>query len=268
MPSHRSLLTLATALLLTACSAGNPHAGQLAVTPLAGASAGRSVELDINGPGDLARNGHILTDAGAELWSGGHILTDAGAELVSDQGASLGFQVMDAKASFAPVARAGVQLLKLDGTPVGAPVAADDQGVVHLTNVPGGQPLSAVAAFKTGGKVYRLATVLSPDTQMAPVFVDPINTLVEARVRDILGPNPNVSMASMTFQRLKQVWMIANAAGVTVDSKDLEAGQSDEQLLAKLTALWQQAIDSKITSPEDKATIESFVSDLHAARSK
>jgi hypothetical protein len=126
--------------------------------------------------------------------------------------------------------------------------------------------LTAVATFKVGAKTYRVATVLAPGKTDAGVEVDPINTMVEARVRQIVGTNDKV--AAMTFTKLKRVWSICNGANITIAKEDLEADKTPEQITDRLTAVWKEAIDSKVTDQSEKDEIKAFMTELTAAVKK
>lgn len=253
-------LALAVALALVAgCQA--TAGGEISITQAGKATKAtakvRSIEVKVVAPAQLATaGGNILTDAGAGLIKGGQILTDAGAGLVSRRGL---FAAID---QFKAVKAAGVQAVGLDGKAIGGVGATDEDGGVRLADLPVGKAVSVIAAFKTGGKVYRLAATLGGDAFDGTLLLDPINTMVEARVRDLLRGK---EAPAITNARLKRVWGICNKAEITLDPKDLEAGRPLAELTAALNGAWQAAIDAKVTSAAEKAEIAAFIAELDAA---
>jgi hypothetical protein len=246
------------ALALAGCTAKAPQA-VLTHSAAVATAAARTFEVSVRAPKELGAGGAILTDGGVGLIRGGQILTDGGVGV--DQPAK--FFLADELAQVLPVGGAGVQAVAFDGTPVGGPVAADAQGTARLVDVPDGQPLTCFAAFRTGGKVYRLAAVIASGSLGGPVMLDPINTMVESRVRQLLGGKQRSE--ALAPDRLKRVWSICNAAGVTLAPADLEAGVAPEVAAEKLNQAWTTAINSQVTSEAEKAEIQAFVAALKAA---
>lgn len=243
----------------------------------------REVALAVTGPGELAAGGSAIAGTGgASLFNGGQIVAAGGGNLVAAGGGNLvaagggnlvaagagnlrltpSFRLTADEPRFLAVKGAGVQLVSLDGKPVGKPAEVDDTGLVTLKAVPDGKPLTALAAFQVGEKVYRLAVVVPTGSPEGSLMVDPINTMVEARVRDILGTDGQA--AALTGKKLQRVWDICNDAGVTVKPADLEAAD-DASTRAALTRVWQEAIDAKVTSAEAKQEIKDFMAELKQA---
>ena len=162
---------------------------------------------------------------------------------------------------FSDVAKASVQLFDLNGKPEGNIATAGEDGKVVLKAKD--KVLRAVANFTVGGKTYRVATMLGAGNSDTKFEVDPINTMVEARVRQIVGTNE--SLATMTMPKLARVWTICNNADITVAKEDLEANKTPEQIMERLTAVWKEAIDSKVTSQAEKDEIKAFVTELQDA---
>jgi hypothetical protein len=138
----------------------------------------------------------------------------------------------------------------------------DAKGEVALRGVADGKPLTAIVAFQVGEKVYRLAVVVPPGKVEGTLMADPINTMVEARVRDLIGADGK--LPALTAGRLARVWTICNDAGVTVKADDLaelDPAKSQDALMR----VWKEAIDAKVTSAEQKQEIKDFIADLEAA---
>ena len=233
--------------------------------PVAAAPKLRSQAVRVVAPIELAvGGGKILTDGGAGLIRGGQILTDGGAGLVAKFALRGAFTLQAATDKFAVVQAAGVQALGLDGQPIGAVGSTDAEGGVTLADLPADKTISVIAAFKANGKVYRLAASLGADDLGGTLQVDPINTMVEARVRDILGAQGGSAL--VTNDRLKRVWTICNKADITLAPAELEAGRSVAELTASLNKAWTAAIDAKVTTASEKAEIQSFMADLAALK--
>lgn len=268
----RRIATLALCALLAGCQAAAQ--GQITLTPGAKGPAKptvakvRAVEVKVVAPGQLASAGgaSILTDGGAGLIKGGQILTDGGAGLIRAADAALPrFGLLDALATFKPVKAAGVQAVGLDGKAIGAVITTDDQGGAKVEGLPQDRAVSVFAAFRTGGKVYRLAATLGADAFDGTLMLDPINTMVEARVRDLLK---GAHAPTITNARLKAVWGICNKADITLTPEELEAGRSLAEITETLDKAWKAAIDAKVTNEAEKAEIKSFIADLEAAGAK
>ena len=242
----------------------------------------REVSLLVTGPADLAKDGLIAGTGGASLFKGGQIVAAGGGNLVAAGAGNLvaagagnlvaagagnlrlapGFSLLASTTKFPMVNGAGVQLVTLEGEPVGDPIAVDGDGHATLKGVPDGKPLTALAAFQIGEKVYRLAVVVPTGKLAGSLMADPINTMVEARVRDILGPDGKAS--ALTGEKLARVWTICHDAGVTVKPEVLEA-RDPEASRAALNAVWQEAIDANVTSAEQKQEIKDFMAALKKA---
>ena len=273
---RRHLALLATlALLAAGCTA--TAGGEIKVTSAtnkARVAKVRALEVKVIAPGVLAGTGaQILTDGGAGLIKGGQILTDGGAGLIT-RGDALaapafavaralpGYALRAAVDQFKPVKAAGVQAVGLDGKAIGKVGTTDEDGGAKLGDLPAGKALSVIAAYKVGDKVYRQAATVGADAFDGTLYIDPINTMVEARVRDLLGGK---AAPTITNARLKRVWGICNQADITVAPEDLEAGRSLEDITAALNKAWKAAIDAKVTSADEKEEIASFIADLTAA---
>lgn len=257
--NHRLSLGLAgLCALLVGCQPAALGPG-LSVTPLRASSA-TPIELLVKAPAALASGGQLLSDLGAGLISrdGGHLLSDLGAGLVASS-LQPNFGLLQAPAPDAAVGQAAVELRTLDGKPVGKAALADADGKVVLS-ARGSKPLTAVALFGAGGKVYRLAAVVTPSDAPGSFIVDAINTMVEARVRPILAKRKD--SGEVTYDKLKQVWMICNQAGVTADPADLQADRSDAEVIARLQEIWQEALTK--VDEADRAVIRDFVASLEA----
>lgn len=278
--SRRIAYALALVLLAAGCQAtatGTTTLTKVSTAPKASnkpaaAIATRSIALRVVGPQLLANGGAaILNDAGAGLLQGGQILNDAGAGLVAAGGGNLvaagggNFKLLEAESTFVAVDSAAVQALGLDGQPIGAVLTSNARGEVTVSGLPMDTAASFVAAFKVDGKVYRLAAVLGADAGPETLMVDPINTMVEARVREVLAGAGKTAATALTNERLKAVWGICNKADVTVAPEDLEAGRPLAELTAALSKVWTKAIEAKVTTPSEKAEIKAFMTDLAAA---
>lgn len=267
----RRLAILALCTLLAGCQAS--AGGQITLTQPSKAPTKptiakvRAIEVKVVAPGQLASAGgaSILTDAGAGLIKGGQILTDGGAGLIRTAGIAPRFGLLDAVGTFKPVKAAGVQALGLDGKAIGAVVTTNDEGGAKIEGLPQDKAASVFAAFKTGGKVYRLAATLGADAFEGTLYLDPINTMVEARVRDLLK---GADAPKITNARLKSVWGICNKADITLAPEEIEAGRPLAEITATLNKAWKAAIDAKVTSAAEKAEIQAFIADLEAAGTK
>jgi hypothetical protein len=262
---------LAGALLAGCQATAGTGNSQLTVKPVSQSTVTRTLNLHVTGPLDLAAGGKILNDAG------GAILTDAGAgviaagsanvvaagggNVIAPGGANFRIQAVSTD-SFASVSKAHVQLFTLDGKKEGTSHVAGEDGRVTV-KAKDGKPLLAVSMFKVDGKIYRVAALVATGEKEVGVEIDPINTMVETRVRQIVGANEKLT--PVTFDKLKKVWMICNNAGITVAKEDLDTSLTPEESMARLTKLWQEAIDAKVTTQADKDLIKGFMGELAAA---
>jgi hypothetical protein len=255
-------LCLAVGVLLVGCkSVTGADSSQISLKQVSAAIATRTVSLHISGPIELASGGRILNDGGGGVIApgGANVVAAGGGNVIAAGGAN--FRIFASTEQFASVEKASVQLFTLEGKPDGKLLEADAQGKVEVKAK--NQPMLAISNFKVGDKTYRVAAVLAAEKDETSVEHDPINTMVEARVRQIVGTNQKVS--AMTFAKLKRVWMICNGAGITVAKEDLDASASDADSLTRLNAVWKEAIDSKVTDQAQKDEIKAFIAELQAA---
>lgn len=265
--SRFAMSLIVAALALAACTPSlyapgglqmKPSGAKPAASQPASAKAGRAVSLIVKAPTALAAGGKILSDAGAGLFgAGGNILSDAGAG-----GVGRSFRIAAAEPALTAVSGAGVQLLGLDGKPVGKATAAGADGALTLQDVPDGAPLSAVAAFRVNGKVYRTAVIVPAGEVSAMLDADPISAMIEARVKQVLGTR--TSDAALTMSKLKRVWTICTEAGVVLEPEHLEANVSDAEMRARLNEIWTEAIAEFVTDPAQKAEITAFIKEVQA----
>lgn len=74
------------------------------------------------------------------------------------------------------------------------------------------------------------------------ILIDPINTIVAARIRAILKANGRTNPA-LVFTDLKAVWTAVNESGATVDLAMLESAKTLDELDAFYTSLVAQIKD-------------------------
>lgn len=262
-------------VLLAGCqAAAGTGNSQLTLKQVSPAAVSRTLNLRVTGPNDLAVGGKILNDAGAAILTdagagviaagGGNVVAAGGGNVVAAGGLNFRLQGVSTD-SFATVAKAHVQLFTLEGEKVGSSHVAGEDGKVAV-KAKDGKPLLAVSMFKVDGKIYRVAALVATGGKEASVEIDPINTMVETRVRQIVGANEKLT--PVTFDRLKKVWSICNAAGITVAKEDLDTSKTPQESMDRLTALWKEAIDAKVTSQADKDEIKAFMTELTAAVAK
>lgn len=253
--TRRLVPTVLVLLALVGCSTPLDTSNQPAIGPTRIVTTKtRSLEIKVLAPGGLAVGGQILTDAGAGFLNGVGILTDAGAGL-QPRG------LLAAAGTFVSVPDAGVTVLGLDGKTIGTTKGTDAAGGLKLTGLPVNRTLSVVAGFKVDGTIYRLAAVVGADEFAGTLMLDPINTMVEARVRDVLAGSES---STLTNKRLQRVWAICNDANVTINPDELAAGRPLADITATLNAAWKATIDASVTSADEKAEITSFMADLKA----
>jgi hypothetical protein len=201
----------------------------------------RAMSVLVNAPNTLADiNGKIVSAPIASVIAagGGNVIAAGGGNLTGPGG--LGFRVAAAAATYAPVASAFVYIEDpLTGKGVGAGYTTDAQGTIKLPSVPDeAKALSAIARFTIGGKEYRMAVPLAFGSAKGAVVADPINTVVEGRVRQILRENGKAS--ALSFQQLAAVWTVFNDADVTIDLAALENGRSLDDLFSFYQGLLDQ----------------------------
>jgi hypothetical protein len=267
---------VAACVAIAGCTAAGTEGSNISLKQVSPAVATRTIKMHVAGPLELATQGSLISDKGNAILTdaGAGILTDAGAGVVSAGGSNVisaggaNFRVAAASVdSFVSVGKADVQLFSMDGKPVGKAFETAADGTVEV-KAKDGKPLLAVAMFKVNGKVYRLRTNLATGklAETASVEIDPINTMVEARIRQLVGTKDTIT--PMTFDKLKRVWMICNSAGITVAPADLEADVAPATSLERLNKVWSDAIASKVTSQAEKDEIKAFMAEIEAIAKK
>jgi hypothetical protein len=215
----------------------------------------RAMSVLVNAPNTLAgSNGQIVSSPIASVIAagggnviaagGGNVIAAGGGNVIAAGGGNLlggpAFRVAAAAAGYAPVASAFVYIEDtLTGKGVGAGYTTDAQGRIQLPRVPDeARALSAIARFSIDGKEYRMAVPLAFGSAAGAVVADPINTVVEGRVRQILRENGKAS--ALSFQQLAAVWTVFNDADVKIDLAALENGRSLEDLFSFYQGLLDQ----------------------------
>ena len=245
----RELVALAAAgVMVMGCVAQNPNGTTTLEVKPSEAQAAREFRLWVTGPADLAQNGRISSGdvSGVISTGGGNVISTGGGNVISTGGGNFTgaprFHVASEETAsmsagrFAIVTGAGVVLEELDGTRLAGTFTTDANGETRLTGVPAGKALSAIALFSVGAKTYRLAVAVPTTSRSGALVADPINTFVEARVRELLLASGKSS--AVTLEKLDEVWTVFNQAGITVEPADLETGKP----LEALTAVYTRAI--------------------------
>jgi len=93
--------------------------------------------------------------------------------------------------------------------------------------------------------------------------VDPINTMIEARLRQLL--NGATSAKPITFDKLDQLHTVCNRANITIGTASLRADRALADVTTDLNAVWTDQIDAKVKDPTDLAGVKGFVADVKAA---
>jgi hypothetical protein len=232
---HKPLVMLALGLALAGCQA--PGGASLTTSP----TALRALSVLVNAPTSLAGGaGAIRSEAVSNVIAagGGNVIAAGGGNVIAAGGGN--YRVRAAAAAYAPVTDAFVYVEDtLTGKAVGAGVTTDATGRIALAGVPDdGRALSAVARFKLNGKDYRMAVAIAPGPASGPVVADPINTVVEGRIRQILRAKGKAS--ALAFAQLSAVWTVFNDADVNVDLAALDNATSLDDVVGFYQGLLDQ----------------------------
>ncbi|MEB3330077.1 MAG: hypothetical protein VKQ33_12670 [Candidatus Sericytochromatia bacterium] len=102
------------------------------------------------------------------------------------------------------------------------------------------------------GETYRLTSAIPAENlDGMTVVLDPINTIVAARIRAILKANGKTSPA-LVFRDLKNVWAAVDESGVAVDLTMLRSGAT----LEELDAFYQQLVDQMTDEAKKKVVTD------------
>jgi hypothetical protein len=232
---------LALGVALVGCTGKSPTTNSGDLTIKEAAAKVRALTVIVNGPNALANlNGKIQSESVANVVAagGGNVIAAGGGNVIAAGG--LNFRVQGSITTYTPVQKAFVYIEDaLTGKAVGNGYMTDDNGSIQLKSVPDSQQvLSAIARFKLNGKDYRMAVPLAFGGMDKPVYADPINTVVEGRVRQILRDNGKAN--ALSFQMLKDVWSVFNDADVNVDLSALENGKTLDDLFTFYNGLLDQ----------------------------
>ncbi|MFN3429064.1 MAG: hypothetical protein ACK46X_03815 [Candidatus Sericytochromatia bacterium] len=262
-------LAIAAAAGCTGLGPTQKPAGDLTIKQSEAAKV-RAQSVIVNGPVSLANfNGKIQSDAIASVISagggnvisagGGNVISAGGGNVISAGGGNLkaavpAFRVQAALATYTPVTNAFVYLEDvLTGKGIGKGYKTDENGQINLTAIPDtGAAIAAIARFKMGDKEYRMGVNLGMGKFDAPVYADPINTVVEGRIRQILRDSGKAS--ALSFEQLKDVWAVFNDADVDIDVTALENGKTLEDLFNFYNSMvgTLKALDDKDPAHTDK----------------
>ncbi|MEB3222510.1 MAG: hypothetical protein VKS61_10570 [Candidatus Sericytochromatia bacterium] len=269
-----SLCLVSSLLLASACTpSGNTASSQLSVIPKAASAkpspaakaspappavATREVALSVLAPSSLAKSGSTVVnqDPNGLIAAGGlNLISNTSVPLIAAGGLNLAptidalgprFGLLAGENADKPVEKAIVTFREftLDGRALTSQAAQTDaQGKVVLKAVVADRPLEAQAVFKIDGETYRVsAAIPAGDLGGMTTVLDPINTVVAARIRAILKANGKTNPA-LVFADLKNVWQVVYDAGVTVDLEMLRSGTKLEDLDAFYAKLVAQITD-------------------------
>lgn len=269
--SAAALLTLASAALLAGCpevpvqtvTERSTAVGAVGKDTTTGESLKtRSLDFLVKGPLDLAK-------------TGGKIISEAGGVAIANGASNYrapAFNVLASSSGFAPVSKGTFQLYTFQGGAVWDPIAISGDTAFKVA-VPEGRPLSAVATFRIGEVDYRVAAVVVDGKLDKPLVLDPVQTMIEARVRELTTRYSNAkndaeraerilpNMAGVTFETIARINTICDQANVSVE-KDALVNADGEETIKKLSPVWARETESKITKDAEKQEIQGFVSTL------
>jgi hypothetical protein len=238
-------------------------------------AATRAVALAVLAPGSLAKTGTTVVNedpAGLIAAGGLNLISNTSTPLIAAGGLNLAPTVDALTPRFAlratgtevkPVQKAVVTFHEYtaDGKAL-TPLAAqtDAEGKIVLKAVAADRPLEARAVFKVGGETYRMASAIpAGDLGGMTTVLDPINTIVAARIRAILKANGKTNPA-LVFGDLKNVWQAVNDSGVAVDLAMLRSGAT----LEELDAFYQKLVD-QMTDPAQKKIVTDYMKKIREA---
>lgn len=221
------LQVLAPAALLSS------GASVIQATDSAALAAERGVNIVAAGAGNIVASG-----GGNIVASGGGNIVAGGAGNIVAGGAG-NYRLQASLAKFAPVAKALVTLETLSGALVTkVAVESTANGAVVFPEAPGKEPLLLVARFKVNGVTYQMSCPIGTEKLMEgqAYAVDPINTVLQGRIRTILNQAGTGLLISPG--ELKAVWAVFNDAEVEVGLDTLKATST----LADLDAFYNQML--------------------------
>jgi hypothetical protein len=240
------------------------------LTPVAKAPAAtREVALTVLAPASLAKTGSTVVNedpAGLIAAGGLNLISNTSVPLIAAGGLNLAptvealaprFGLQATGTEVKPVAKAVITFHEFtaDGRALTALAAQTDaEGKIVLKAVAGERPLEARAVFKIDGETYRLsAAVAAGNLGGMPTILDPINTIVAARIRAILKASGKTNPA-LVAQDLKAVWQAVNDSGVPVDLAMIRSGAS----LEDLDAFYQKLV-SQMTDEAQKKVVTDYM---------
>jgi hypothetical protein len=231
------LQVLAPAALLSS------GASVIQATDSAALAAERGVNIVASGGGNIVASGggNIVASGG------GNIVASGGGNIVA--GGAGNYRLQASLAKFAPVAKALVTLETLSGALVTkVAVETTANGTVVFPEQHGKEPLLLVTRFKVNGVTYQMSCPIGTDKLMdgAAYAIDPINTVLQGRIRTILNQAGTGLLISP--DELKAVWAVFNDADVEVGLDTLKATST----LADLDAFYNQML-AKV--PTDKRAV-------------
>jgi hypothetical protein len=221
--------------------------------PSALADAGKIVSGDLAGVITAGGGNLVAASAGLITLGGGNVITAGGGNVITAGGGNVitagggNFRTLATSVeTFTPVTQAALQLLDLNGKPLPAPydkpVYTDAKGSLKFSLAKLNQPVLAVSIFKVGDKTYRESTIVAPDLLDKPLYLDPINTMLEARIRQLLAQSGKTP--SFSNMDLKTAWDWCNKVNVQL-KPELLTTTNDPQANAKVddfAALYEDAI--------------------------
>lgn len=197
----------------TALAAGLAAALAACAGPTAPAPAAVDPPLGVRvaGPQALANGGAAIIAAG-----GGGIIGPNGAA----------FRVLAMADAYVPVAGARVRAVALDGRAL-AEAVTDERGAATFPRaaLPAGEPIAVrttYVPFGAGQVAYYASALVAADGVAGGQVLDPINTLIEAKLAPLLAAKPAPARA-VGMAALKALWADANALDATIPVERLEA---------------------------------------------
>lgn len=253
-----------------------------AAKPVADAAAGaanvpvRNLSLTVYGLSDIAGGkGKLVGLDSATLISAGgmNLISAGGMNLISAGGMNFAPPTAGFKPSgyrlkagvvadnFVPVEGAVVtfRYLRAKGGLVSPMyVKSDAEGKVNIRVQAPGETLEAEARFIVGGKTYRLASAIPPESQVTSTIC-PIYSVLCGRIKAILEQN-NLTAPELKQVELQAAWDAINESGVTLTSEMLLADHPLEDV-----ERFYQAVVSTIKDPVKKKIITDYVAKIKPA---
>jgi hypothetical protein len=207
------------------------------------------LRVQVLAPAELARGNRTIVSEASAIPKANHVVAARRSHVAAVEGTP-------ASSGEVAVVGAGLRLEAADGTMLTGTTLTDANGAARLPRLATSAPVVAAAYFVSGGRAYRLTTLIPADAADQVIALDPINTMIEAAAADAAHRHPEATL--LGWSSLSHVRAICLKHGVTCNANDLAYTPGAAGAGQNLQASWEKEVAEKVGDAVERDELQAF----------